>query len=318
MEYLLAAVSAVFGSMVGSFLNVVIYRVPEKAFFERGTRSRCRSCGARIAGWDNVPVLSWLLLRGKARCCGARISVQYPLVEAGTALAFLAVWLHQGSGRVWTAGEGWVPAAVGELLASWFLVAVLIAHSVIDLRHRILPDALNFIGLVVGVVLSAVLPRIHAGSWPYDALAGAGPASAGLLTGLAGAAVGAGLLWLVAWGGERLYRTEAMGLGDVKLMAFLGAFIGPVGVLLAIGVAVLLGAVVGIVAVAVTRDPKIPFGPFLAIGSLASWFAEPGLRTLLVEDWPRWLQQSAAGPFVLVGICLVCLGAILFLRRLRR
>ena len=324
MQILLSVVSAIVGLMVGSFLNVVIYRLPRRTFFSGGKRSHCPACDAQIAWFDNLPVVSWLLLRGRARCCQARISIQYPLVELITGAAFLGIWLYQGSGgfrgseAVWTAAGGWDFSALLMLLASFALTAALIAGSVIDLQHRILPNAINYPGLVLALLLSLLLPSIHADDWLFARFQEAGPSGRSLFVALAGMAVGAGLLQLVAWVGKKVYGRDAMGMGDVKLMAFMGALLGPGGVLLALAVAVMLGAFIGILATVFTKDPMIPFGPFLAVGSLASWFAEGHMRYLLGEAWPQWLRESPYGMPTLVGICILCVLAILFLRRLRR
>ncbi len=310
--------------MVGSFLNVVIYRLPRETFLSGGKRSHCPSCQAQIAWFDNLPVISWLLLRGKGRCCGTRISIEYPLVELVTGSAFLAIWLYQGQGgfrgstAVWSPLVGWDAAAVLLLVASFALTSALLAASVIDFHHRILPNAINYPGLALALLLSLLLPSIHADDWLYGRFHEAAPSARSFLVALAGMAVGAGLLQLVAWIGKKLYGRDAMGMGDVKLMAFLGALLGPGGVLLALALAVLLGAFGGIAAAIFTRDPMIPFGPFLAVASLASWFAEGSIRYLLGEAWPLWLRTSDYGMPTLVGICVLCLFAILFLRRLRR
>lgn len=324
LDILLAVVSAILGLMVGSFLNVVIYRLPRGTFLAGGKRSHCPACNAQIAWYDNLPVLSWLLLRGKARCCEARISIQYPLVELITGVAFLAIWLYQGPGgfrgseAVWTEGGHWNLAAVLLLISSFALTASLLAASVIDLQHRILPNAINYPGLALSLLLSLLLPSIHEDDWLFAQFRETGPNTRSFIVALAGMAVGAGLLQFVAWAGKKIYGRDAMGMGDVKLMAFMGALLGPGGVLLALALSVLLGAFGGILAAVFTKDPMIPFGPSLAIGSLACWFSEGWIRYLLGEAWPLWLRTSPYGMPTLIGICVLCVFAILFLRRLRR
>ncbi len=228
---------AAFGALIGSFLNVVIYRVPRKesvAF----PASHCPECNVDIKPYDNIPVISWLWLRGKCRQCGTSISARYPAVEALTAVLFgLAAWQFGLSAAL--------PAAL-------FFVAVLVAVSFIDLEHQIIPNKIILPGMPIG--LGLVL------------LQGTSPA----LVGAAGFLIGGGLLLLVA-----MINPAGMGAGDVKLAAFMGVFLGYY-VLIALLVAFVLGAVVGLILIVTkvrTRKDPLPFGPFLALGSLAALFA---------------------------------------------
>lgn len=311
---LLSILSLVFGLIVGSFLNVVIHRVPRRTFFGGGRRSHCPQCGAGIAWYDNIPLVGWLRLRGRARCCGAKISVRYPFVEVLTGVAFLLASLGREPATV--AGVDTVQAAF--LAVDFFLLAMMIACSAIDLEHRILPDVLNYFGIVVGVVVAFLLPELHAGGWLQRSLPTLHPSALAFLNAFLGCLLGAGSLYAIALVGKLVYRTEAMGLGDVKFMAFTGTFIGPDGVLLALLIACVLGAIIGIVATIRTGDPLIPFGPFLAAGVLAAHFARGRALQWIFEDWPRWLRSSSWGTPLLFGVSIASLIALFWLRKRRR
>jgi leader peptidase (prepilin peptidase)/N-methyltransferase len=280
--------SALFGATVGSFLNVCIFRLPRHCMSVVRPRSRCPKCLRMIAWYDNLPVLSWLLLGGRCRGCGLPISPRYALVELLTAgLFFVAAWR-----QVHAPGPGW-ERAVAFAAQAWFL-SVLIVCTFIDLDFRILPDELTLSGIVVGLAVSTAFPFVHVGSpLPFGgegALArllggpeGSGlPASlAGLLRAALGALVGGGALYLVGYLGkwafrkriEKLGETEAMGLGDVKYMAMIGTLLGWRGVLLTFVVACVLGSVFGILKLVVLRRMGYaPFGPFLSLGALALLF----------------------------------------------
>ena len=252
MTAALAVACAVAGLLVGSFLNVVIHRVPMKESVIR-PRSRCPACDTEIANRDNVPVVSWLLLRGRCRSCGARIPVRYPLVEVGTAGLFAAAAVRFGT--------DW---ALPAFLA---LFAVLLAVTVIDLQHYIVPNRIVFPTVAVAVpllALAAVLER----DWRSfgDALAGGAIGFVGLLA-------------------VNLVYPRGMGMGDVKLALVLGLFLGWLGldhVALGMFLGFFLGAVIGILLIALrirTRKQHVPFAPFLAAGTvIAVLFGEPILR----------------------------------------
>ena len=196
----------VIGACVGSFLNVVIYRLPAGESVVT-PRSPCR-CGKPIAWYDNIPVLSWFLLRGRCRHCGERFSIRYSLIEAGTALVFLGLW-HAGG---WPVGLVWIVFA-----------GMMIPAAFIDLDTMEIPDRFSIGGFIIGMILSIAVPAIHgvesSGVFFLDAIQGA---TAGML----GAFVGSGLILWVALVAETILRKEAMGFGDVKLMGAIGAFCG--------------------------------------------------------------------------------------------
>lgn len=244
--WLRAIVALPFGLVVGSFMTVAVYRLPKGESVVR-PRSRCPACGAEIGARDNVPVLSWLLLRGRCRRCGERISVEYPLLELATAgLVVLAAIRYP---------DPWQIVLVAALLA------VMPGIALIDLRHRIIPNRLTYPALLLfaPVILLA---------WSIgDA---ADPARAGI-----GLLLYGGLLFVVA------AVSRGMGMGDVKLAAVIGLVLGSLGlrfVGVAAGAAIVLGGLGGLVALAMGKGRKsaIPFGPYLAAGAVvAGLWGEP-------------------------------------------
>jgi leader peptidase (prepilin peptidase)/N-methyltransferase len=263
-----AAAAAIFGAIVGSFLNVVIYRIPAgKSIVRPG--SQC-ACGTPIAWYDNVPVLSWFLLRGRARCCGRPYSFRYPFVELLTAALFLACWLH------------FPPAKA--LIGMGFL-SVLLCATFIDLDHMIIPDVFTIGAAMVGLVISALAPSLHGFSGDFyviDSLRAATASVTGLL-------VGSGLVLWIALVAEAVLKKEAMGFGDVKFVGAIGAFCGWQGAVFSVFGGAIVGTVWFIVAIVWqkisgkkspvtprTETPDgepadlglgvhVPFGPMLAI-----------------------------------------------------
>jgi len=238
------------GLVSGSFLNVVIHRLPrgESVAFPG---SHCPACGAPIRPYDNVPVLSWLVLRGRCRVCRAPISARYPFVELANAVLWVAVLLR---------APGWADFASGA-----FLCSACLALLAIDAEFRILPDRITLTGIAVGLTLS-FFSRVRT------------PASS-----FAGAAIGAGGLWLVAFLYEKWKKVEGMGLGDVKMLGMIGALLGASGVVVTVLLASVAGSLVGLALVAARRgslQTALPFGVFLALGAVAALFWEPVLVEL--------------------------------------
>jgi leader peptidase (prepilin peptidase)/N-methyltransferase len=230
-----AAIAFLGGLIVGSFVTVVAHRVPRGESIV-GPRSRCPGCGTQIAAYDNVPVVSWLLLRGRARCCGTAISARYPLTELALGILYAATVLV-----LWD--------EPGEIALGLILVTTLLAVTLTDLERRIIPNKILIVAAVLGLVVAAATDP---GSLPER---------------LAAAAGAGGLLFLAA-----LAYPRGMGLGDVKLAATMGLFLGR-NVAPALFVALLAGSAVGLAMIArdgaAARKRAIPFGPFLALGGVA-------------------------------------------------
>jgi len=241
-ELLLVVYAALVGLVVGSYLNVVVHRLPRGASTVL-PRSRCPYCGGAVLARDNLPVVSWLVLRGRCRWCSAPISWRYPVVEAATAALFVACVLRFGPR---------LEAVAGALLS-----ALLVALAAIDLEHYLLPDRLTLPGIAAGL---AFQPWIDWG---------------GLLAATVGAALGAAVLLLLYGAWWLVRREEGMGLGDVKMLAMVGAFLGWKGVLVTLFFGSLAGAAVGLALVATRRGglkSRLPFGVFLAAGALVALF----------------------------------------------
>ncbi len=238
--------AALAGAMVGSFLTVVAHRVPRGESIV-APRSRCPDCGVQLAAYDNVPVVSWVALRGHSRCCDESISARYPLTEVGLAALFAAVAIR-------------FHGDAGELLLGLVFVSMLLAVTLTDLERRIIPNRILAVSAAIGVAIVAV----------------SDPAS---LPERAAAAAGAGGLFFLA----ALAYPGGMGLGDVKLAAAMGLFLG-VDVIPAVIVALLVGSAVGVAMIvrhgAEARKRAIPFGPFLALGGVVGLLAGPALIDL--------------------------------------
>lgn len=261
-----------FGLNVGSFLNVVAHRLPLGLSVVR-PRSRCPSCLTPIAARDNVPVVSWLLLRARCRGCKGRISGRYALVEVlcGALAACVVQAIVVAPGRV-ADGAAWAHAVV--VCAA---MAAMLAASLVDLDHRILPDQITIPGMWAGPAVAACVPELvlrraargafELPSWLPEAWPV--PLQAAVVS-AAGLVVGGGVVWGLGAAGSRLLGKEAMGFGDVKFLAAIGGFVGPAGAVLSLLIAALVGSVVGIARMAATGDRYMPFGPFLAVGGLVS------------------------------------------------
>jgi leader peptidase (prepilin peptidase) / N-methyltransferase len=259
--------AALFGLIIGSFLNVCIVRIPEGKSIVLPT-SACPKCGAAIRPWDNIPVVSWLLLGGKCRACKTQISAMYPVVELLTALLFWACYCAFG--------------LTTEALKWSIFSALMIVLVFTDMRERILPDVVNYSGFVTGLLLSLVTkPSDGTALWLARRMFEFPPPAPVLSLGdaLLGAAFGSGLLWLVAELYFRLRGREGMGLGDVKMMLMAGAFLGLKRTLLTILAGSVLGSVLGLAFMLARRkesDYELPFGSFLGMAAvLVMFFGTP-------------------------------------------
>jgi leader peptidase (prepilin peptidase) / N-methyltransferase len=249
----------IFGSVVGSFLNVCIHRMPLSESIV-WPRSHCPRCQKRISGYDNIPFLSYLILGGKCRHCKQKISLQYPLVELLTALTFVAFYIHFG-------------LSYNFIVFTLFACGLIIA-TFVDIKHRIIPDEISVGGVILGFILSTVkgfnLHPLALNPKP-------------MLNSLLGIIVGGGIIYLTGFIFDLVYfkllkkgpiqgETESMGGGDIKLLAAIGAFLGWKMALLTFFLAPFFGAIAGLINLITKKDHTIPYGPFLSMAALISLF----------------------------------------------
>jgi leader peptidase (prepilin peptidase) / N-methyltransferase len=230
------------GLLIGSFLNVVIHRLPRKESL-LWPGSHCPTCGEAIGSLDNIPLLSYLFLKGCCRSCGIHITGRYPIVEAVNGLAYGLI--------VWYFGLEWQSVMYAILFSALLVV------SYIDLDHQIIPDVITLPGMGLGVLAAVTVLPI------------------GLLDSMLGLLLGGGVLFALAWISPYLFGKEGMGGGDIKLLAMIGAFLGWKPVLLTMLIAAIIGSIVGVTLIAckvLRRDQYLPFGPFLALGAIVSMF----------------------------------------------
>lgn len=233
------AIVTILGLAVGSFLNVVIHRLPRKESVV-SPGSRCPTCGDALRWYDNLPILSYAALGGRCRGCRERISLRYPIVELVTALLFVVHYFV----------FGWTPLLAVRLL----LAAAMVALFAIDLEHQLLPDAITLPGIVLGLLVSLFLPP-------------------GIVDSMIGLLIGGGFLWLVGEAYFRYAGEEGMGGGDVKMLAMIGAFLGWKLTILTLLLSSVAGSVTGLTVIALKRGGMkhaLPFGTFLALGALAA------------------------------------------------
>ncbi|HOD11627.1 MAG TPA: prepilin peptidase [Candidatus Omnitrophota bacterium] len=251
MDYLLTFFTFIFGTIIGSFLNVCIVRLPEEDPKKRSVvfpRSHCPSCKKTIPWYDNIPLVSFLLLGRKCRFCKTAISGRYFLVELVTGLAFVGFYKFFGL----------TPILIPYLV----MLCGFIISTFVDIEHRIIPDEISIGGMVVGFIFSFFIPELH------------GTTSVWLSVGrsLLGILIGGGAIYAMGLIGDFIFKKESMGGGDVKFMAMVGAFLGWKLALLAFFIAPFFGAIFGIIVKIRTKESLIPYGPFLAVGSLIALF----------------------------------------------
>ncbi len=244
-HFFIESIIFIFGLCIGSFLNVCIYRLP-KGKSVVTPPSSCRKCGHKLAFWENIPILSYFLLKGRCSKCQERISLKYPLVEFLTGILFLFCFEKFGTS---------IPFFSAITLSS-----ALVVITFIDLEHKIIPDTISLSGILIGFVFSFFMPNID---W---------------VDSLLGIILGGGILYLVIWAYYLATKKIGMGGGDIKLLAMIGAFLGWKAIPFIIFISALTGSIVGIIFLTVTRkerDYEIPFGPFLAFASeLQLFFGE--------------------------------------------
>jgi len=249
-SFLVPLVIFIFGACIGSFLNVCIYRLPlKKSIVFPG--SACPKCGHKLSCFENIPIISYLFLKGRCSKCKTKISFIYPLVEILTALFALFLWIKFG------------------LTISFFIyfifVCALIVITFIDINYRIIPDVISLPGIVFGFISSFFLPNI---SW---------------LDSLLGILLGGGILYIVTWGYYLATKKIGMGGGDIKLLAMIGSFLGWESIPFVIFISSLTGSLVGITYILIKKrgkNYKIPFGPFLAFGALVHLFFSDEILTI--------------------------------------
>lgn len=265
---MISVVVFIVGLVVGSFLNVCIVRLPRGGSVVTPP-SHCPRCRSGIKFYDNIPLISFLLLRGKCRSCGEPISWRYPLVELVNALFY-----------VWIVREFWIG---GEAFLMMAICSSLIVITVIDYDHLIIPDSITLPGMLIGLSLAPFFMTPLGDPLPFhleSLFPHAGPYLTGFLNSLIGLLLGGGPLFAIGWLWEKLRHVEAMGGGDVKLMGMVGSFLGWKGALLTIMLGALAGSLVGVLLIALKRHNMgklIPFGPFLAVGAVASMLYGPDI-----------------------------------------
>lgn len=251
------------GACIASFLNVVVWRVPRGESIV-SPPSHCPKCGASIRWWQNIPVLSWLALRGRCANCRAAISPRYICVEILGGALFLAAFLHLNP--LLGPAEQLAGSCI-SLLAAWIWISLMIAGSFIDFDHQLLPDFTTVGGMILGVAVNGVMSWLARSAAP-------------VLWSVCGLAVGFGLLWLVRWLGTKAFGREAMGMGDVFLMGAVGALFGPVAVVFTLIASSVAGSLAGVAMIAMSkarigRFAAIPFGPYICLGCLLWMFRGP-------------------------------------------
>ncbi len=249
-------VAAMFGAIIGSFLNVCVYRLP------RGRSvvwpaSACGSCGRQLSWYENIPVLSFVVLGGRCRSCHASISIRYPVIEALTAVMFATAWWYYGPGVA--------------LAARLVFGCALIVLFAIDLEHHLLPNAITLPGIVVGFAFSVF-------------------GDPGWVSSLIGILVGGGVLYAIAEIYYRIRHEEGLGMGDVKMLAMIGAFVGWKLTLVTLMMASFAGSLVGVVLIVMQRGSMkyaLPFGTFLALGAALAATIGPGVLTWYLGFMPQ-------------------------------
>ena len=268
------------GACIASFLNVCIWRLPRNESVVRPA-SHCPNCNTPIRWFQNIPVLSYVALGGKCASCRKPISMRYTIVELLGGILFLAAYLQWAMPAAFAdlPVAGMRPLfSLGSVPAFWLVFSGLILGSFIDLEHFYLPDRVTIGGMLLGVPASFLLPELQLEKTPVDALAWSA----------AGLAFGFFFLWAMGWVFSKLFKKDALGFGDVKLMGAVGAFFGPTAVLFVLIVSSIVGSVVGIALIIRGRAKlggftAVPYGPFIAAAVLVWMFWGPGLVDIYIR-----------------------------------
>lgn len=323
MEYFYIISAALVGSVIGSFLNVAIYRMPRDMHsVNHPRRSFCPNCHVTIPWYLNIPVLSFIALRGRCRYCGSTISLRYPFVEALTAAMFvLAVTLCRDGTNV-----DWLRAAVIAVFG-----AAMIVITFIDIDFRIIPDEISKPGMLIGVLLSMIVPGLHEAEFlnaeyvieqfglPLTFAINSPRLMAPMLS-IIGLLVGGGAILVIRAVASAIARREAMGLGDVKLMALVGAFVGWRGALIVIIAGALLGAVIApaMRILARSKDPKIAFGPFLAVAAFVVILLKEKVIEFITVTYPDMLLRNPDRyTMVMLVVCVLMVIYLVIFRVLK-
>ncbi|MFH2001911.1 MAG: prepilin peptidase [Planctomycetota bacterium] len=280
-------IAGVFGAMVGSFLNVFIYRLPRETLsVNKPRRSFCPLCGNAIPWYDNIPVISYFfILSGKCRFCGSIISFRYPFVEILTLFLFAGLTLQEFDGAYGIGDIGLSGFAIW--LVHLFLISAALVVTFIDLEFQIIPDEITYSGALLSPVICALLPKLQAESslcleiW--------NPHLAGFISSLGGAFVGGGTLFFIGILGKAFLKREALGMGDVKYMIFVGGLLGWEGALLVFFLGCATGSLIGLPVRMLTGRQEIPFGPLLSLGVLLVIFFRSEMMDFLLVTWPSWV-----------------------------
>ena len=253
------------GACIASFLNVVIWRVPRGESIV-SPPSHCPKCNSLIKWYHNLPIVAWLALRGKCANCKAPISPRYIIIETIGGILFLAVYIEM-LGEFVVSGGDVPPFAVVGMVVMWIWTSLMIVGSMIDFDHKLLPDFVTVGGMILGVVWNGVDSALF-GSWLF------------ILDSVAGLVIGFGLMWLIRFIGGKVFKREAMGMGDVFLMGAVGALFGPVAVLFTLILSSVFGSVIGMSLIALSKTKfrrfiEIPYGPYICMGCLVWMFWGP-------------------------------------------
>ena len=271
------------GCAVGSFANVCIWRLPRGMTVFEPSRSVCPHCGSGIGWYDNIPLLSYLALGARCRHCRGAISFRYPLVEGITGVVFAALYARQAVA---------VGTEPGQVIIMALVASLLIVASGVDMQFLVIPDEVSMFGFAGGLLAGLLLPGLHVGEETYHTfgrLTGLLHLD-GLLGSLIGAAVGAGIVLVFAVFGALIFRKQALGIGDVKLMAMIGAFMGWKVALLTFFVAPFFGLMYGIPVLVLKDEHVMPFGPFLSGAAvLVMVFRTAACRQLIPFERILWL-----------------------------
>jgi len=277
--------AGMFGAVVGSFLNALIYRLPRESLsVAQPKRSFCPVCGKTIPWYDNLPIISYILLSGRCRFCGTRISLRYPLIEALTSSLFICLALAEKEQIFGYDPDRWRFVCI--YILHLYFIAAAIAVTFIDIDFQIIPDEITFSGAIAAPIVCVIFPELQQHSGLHKLVVEyMNPHVASLISSIGGAVVGGGSLMIVGVLGKMILKKEALGMGDVKLMAFFGGFFGLECVLLIFFLGCAFGSVVGVPMRLLAKKQEIPFGPFLSIGAVLILFFREDIYDFICNKW---------------------------------